>query len=113
MSMRDFRSTSQQDQEKVEAKERRKSKRKKTPCHKSKAAPCSTVIYDRGASDAKKNPERLFFLFLFLSTNGDAICDLLYVACMNGPPLLPFPPLLPSDFVLARKRRASLGWGGI
>ena len=34
--------------------------RKKTPCHKSKAAPCSTVMNDRGASDAKKT-SRAFF----------------------------------------------------
>lgn len=108
--MRDFRSTSQQDQEKVEAKKEKKkeeqaNERKKTRCHKSKAAPCSTVIYDRGASDAKKTPKGFFFFLLFSQrTDGDAICDLLCVVCVcvsvwTAPPLLTFllSPLLLSD----------------
>ena len=47
---------------------KREREKKKTPCHKSKAAPCSTVMDDRGASDAKKAPKGFFFsLSLFLS----------------------------------------------
>ena len=54
--MRDFRSASSQ--------EKREREKKKTPCHKSKAAPCSTVMDDRGASDAKKAPKGFFSLSL-------------------------------------------------
>lgn len=107
--MRDFRSTSQQDQEKVEAKKEKKkeeqaNERKKTRCHKSKAAPCSTVIYDRGASDAKKTPKGFFFFFFSLNepteTQSATFC-VLYVCVFlcERPPLLTFllSPLLLSD----------------
>ena len=43
---------------------KREREKKKTPCHKSKAAPCSTVMDDRGASDAKKAPKGFFSLSL-------------------------------------------------
>jgi hypothetical protein len=71
--------------------------RKKTPCHKSKAAPCSTVMNDRGASDAKKTSKAFFFLLLpsssyslCIALDEDAICDLLYAE--QTPPLFPANP---------------------
>jgi hypothetical protein len=77
--MRDFRSAVQQDQEKFKKEKKKKRKkieertskneRKKTPCHKSKAAPCSTVMDDRGARRRQKEPRKGFsFSFLLFSS---------------------------------------------
>ncbi len=81
--------------------------RKKTPCHKSKAAPCSTVMNDRGASDAKKTSKAFFFLLLpsssyslCIALDEDAICDLLYAEqtpLFQLTLLASFPPHSPSD----------------
>jgi hypothetical protein len=100
--------------------------RKKTPCHKSKAAPCSTVMNDRGASDAKKTSKAFFFLllpsssyFLCIALDEDAICDLLYAEQTpplfpaNPPRIFPPPPIrLPTFRIGSSQTGASPGWEG-
>lgn len=54
-----------QEKEKQRIRRGRRVTTKKIPCHKSKATPCSTVMDDGGASDAKKLREKKKFVFYF------------------------------------------------